>query len=195
MKINILYYLIVVFSVTSCVKFKGDIPNDYRELLGAYKTDDTIYFKSNLKDYDTIRISSIDSFSVEQGPDNFPFKQINIRTEYLPKNKWNFGIELRKSNNKYDSIVNDKFIELTKEQANNRQNGIKYEVYARYRDFSGELQGRKLKTNKIDTIVTERETGLDILEKYPVTEIYWSLDKGMIGYKKKDGQVYKLVEK
>jgi hypothetical protein len=183
-----------MFSVISCVKFDSDISKDYRNLLGAYKIDDTIYFKSNLKDYDTIRISSIDSFSTGQGPDNFPFKQINIRTEYLPKNKWNFGIELRKSTNKYDSIVNDKFIELTKVQVNNSQNGMEYEVYAKYRDFSGKLQGEKLKINKIYTIITEGETGLDILEKYPVTEIYWSIDKGMVGYKKKDGQVYKLVD-
>jgi hypothetical protein len=179
---------------TKCVKFNSDIPKDHRKLLEIYKIDDTIYFKSNRNDYDTIRISSIDSFSTGQGPDNFPFKQINIRTEYLPKNKWNFGIELRKSNNKYDSIVNDKFIELTKTQINNSKSGIKYEVYTKYRDFSGKLQVRSLKINKIDTIVAERETGLDILEKYPVTKIYWSIDKGIIGYTKKDGQVYKLIE-
>ena len=194
MKINVLYFLAITFMFVSCVKFNDDIPKDYKKLLTTYKINDTIYFKSNLSDYDTIRISSIDSFSVEQGPDNFPFKQINVRTEYLPKNKWNFGLELRKSSNKYDSIVNDNFIELTKAQVSNSQNGIAYEVYIKYRDFCGILQGGNLKISKIDTIVAESNAGLDLLEKYPISQIYWTLEKGMVGYKKKDGQVYKLVK-
>ena len=56
MKINVLYFLAITFMFMSCVKFNDDIPKDYKKLLTTYKINDTIYFKSNLSDFDTIRI-------------------------------------------------------------------------------------------------------------------------------------------
>ena len=174
--------------VTSCVKFNGDIPKVYRKLLGAYKVNDTIYFKSNLKDYDTIRISSIDSFSTGQGPDNLPFKQIHIRVEYLPYNKWHEGgYLLGNKSGKYDSIENQKFISIIKTQ---KPKATNYSVAVSYRSSSELLDFKKLSKQKFDTLFFDNKTN----NNENITESYWSIDKGMVGYKKKEGQVYKLVE-
>lgn len=61
-----------------------------------------------------------------------------------------------------------------------------------YRDFSGVLNFEELEKTGIDTVKTARGSLRDTLNLDSVIEVYWSKDKGMIGYKKKDGQVYKL---
>lgn len=184
-----LFYLTILLMVYGCITFDGEIPLEYRKQLNHYKLNDTIYYRSNLNDLDTITIRSFDSISIKQGPDNLPFKKINLRIEYLPKNKWFDGIVLSRITKKYDSIENQSFIWLEKEM---RSKESLFKMGIEYRDFSGVLNFEELEKTGIDTVKTARGSLRDTLNLDSVIEVYWSKDKGMIGYKKKDGQVYKL---
>lgn len=192
MKINILYYLIILLMVTSCVKYNGDIPKEYKKLIGAYKLNDTFYFKSNLNDLDTIKVVKLDSLQMKnQGPSSLPHKQINLEILHLPFNKWNSGIDETNPN----KIINECLVTIFKQQTNRHPEDDDFGIYINYRDFFGELDMEKLRFKKKDTIKADTTEYLPKkLIEDTVIEIYWSLDKGMIGYKKKDGQVYNLVD-
>ena len=181
--------LIALQMVYGCIKFDGEIPIKYRKQINHYRVNDTLYYKSNFNDLDTIIIKSLDSISIGQGPDNLPFKRINLRIEHLPNNRWFDGIILSNSTKKYDSIKNQKFVGLYKEIM---QNKSLLEIGITFRDFSGSLNFEKLEKKGIDTIKTMRGSLNDTLIPDSVMEVYWSKEKGMIGYKKKDGQVYNL---
>lgn len=181
-----LFLLVIVYG---CIEFNGDIPIQYRSQLNHYKLKDTLFYRSNLNDLDTLRITSIDSLSVKQGPDNFPFKMINLRVEHLPNNKWFDGIILSKKTNHYDSIKNQSFIRLTKEMMPNESI---FRMDVTFRDFYGSIDLEKLEKTGKDTVKAKNNSLRDTLNSDSVIEVYWSKEKGMAGYKKKDGEVYKL---
>lgn len=181
---------LIVLIIYGCVEFDGNIPLKYRKQLNHYELNDTIYYRSNLDDLDTITIRSFDSISIRHGLNNLPFKKINLRIEYLPDNKWFEGIVLSEITKKYDSIKNQSFIWLEKEMSNSK---TLIEMGIEYRDFRGRLNFEKLESTGIDTIKTQRGSLRDTLTSDSVIEIYWSKDYGMVGYKKNDGQIYSLV--
>lgn len=188
-------FIILSLIILSCIKYDEYINPQYRQLLNHYNVGDTIIFKSNLKKYDTILISNLDSVGVRHGLSTLPFKSIRLRIKHMPNNIWHDGFVLKKSSNRYDSIVDLTFIHLYKEQYKNNRDSDHYDIHIRYRDFSGTLNLKKLNENLKDTIMTQRGRGRDILKEESVIEVYWSFDKGMIGYKKNNGEVYHLVDR
>lgn len=187
MRLKLSYLIVLQFTLFSCVKFDEEIPIEYRNQLNHYSLNDTIYYKSNLKDLDTIIVNNIDSSEVKiNSPSNIPNKSISINIKHLPLNNWSFG-KVKQN----DSIKNQSLITVFKEMNYNHND---YYCNISYRDFSGLLNFKKLKEIGIDTIKTERGFLKDSLKLGSVIEVYWSIDSGMIGYKKNDGQIYKIVQ-
>jgi len=186
---SILYLLIILLITFSCVKFDGEIPINYRQQFNHYTLNDTIFFISDYNDLDTIVIKSMDSISeIHNGITTLPYKKIVLRAEYLPKNKWFDGIILSEKTKKYDSIKNHSFIWLFKDIQSKKS---LYEIGISYRNFEGNIDLEKLESKGIDTIKNSSYLR-DSLNLDFVIEVYWSKEKGMIGYKKKDGQVYEV---
>ncbi|MEZ4802802.1 MAG: hypothetical protein R2797_08505 [Gelidibacter sp.] len=192
--------LLLCFTTLSCIKYDGKIPNEYRKPFSHYKTNQIIYFRSNLNDYDTLKIEKIDSFiSKSNGLYHLPSKKIFLSVSYCLKNynKENIFLYKRlqsKTTRKFDSIANLEFITLNKEQSSEEDN---YSVHIRYRNFSGYLNIEKT-TDTINNVLSGKTYSGENVATFKsdwVTRIYWSQNKGMIGYEKEDGQIYQLFEK
>lgn len=195
MKNNVNFFLLFVIFFNSC-KIDETIEKKYRQPFSHYSIGDTIFFKNNTNSFDTIRITSIDSFSNNGGHSSPPFKMINLKIEHLPINKWYNYLTSDETNTKLDTIHTD-LIHLFKDQSWNKKND-KYHLHISYQDFSGILSDDFFQNKKmIDTILTERGRASFSrikLKEESIVEVYWSYNKGMIGYKKLNGNVYELVD-
>lgn len=194
MKNEIYLFLIFGMFFISC-KVDETIEEKYRQPFSHYSIGDTIFFKNNTKGLDTIRIASIDSFSTSGGLSSPPFKVINLKIEHLPINKWYSYLISDGTNTKLDTILTD-FIHLYKYDHWNKKHD-KYYMHVQYRDFYGVLDVNKIHKNKIDTIKPKKLYGdrANELDEEAIIEVYWSLNNGLIGYKKNNGEVYKLFNK
>ncbi len=192
MKNNVYFFLLFVIFFNSC-KIDETIEKKYRQPFSHYSIGDTIFFKNNTNSFDTIRITSIDSFSNNGSLSSPPLKFINLKIEHLPINKWYDGLTSDKSNTKLDTIHTN-FIHLYKDQHLSKKDD-KYGISVNYRNFNGKLDIEEILKNKFDTIKPRTRYAKRLLNEESVIEIYWSYDKGMIGYKKNNGEVYHLVEK
>lgn len=191
---NIFLMSLLVTVCHSCIKYDDEIDERYRKQINHYKKGELLVYANNLKEYDSIKIVNLDSSSTSQGPSNLPFKSIYLEIEHIPNNYWNNGIVLRKSTKKYDSVANQRFFSIIKRQNSNNKIDDDYSFPVEYRDFLGSLNMQTLNDKKIDTIhsiLSENKK----LNDSSVIEVYWQIDKGMIGYKKNNGSTYKLVEK
>lgn len=198
-KIIILFLSVTMFG---CVKYNGDIPAKYREPFLHYKSGQIIHFKSNLNDFDTLKIEGLDSIEVKShGPDNLPGKTIFLQAsyglkKYTKKNHFLYDILLRESTGKYDSIGNLQFLNLNKGQRSDQKND-QFSLHVDYRNFSGELNIEK-SYDTIRNVFTGKTLDGENFESFGpdwVTEIYWSAKDGLVGYKKEDGQIYSIYKK
>lgn len=185
-----LFFLITTLILFGCIEFDSEIPLKYRRQIDHFKLNDTIYFGDNHNDIDTIVIAGIDSSEIEKnGPSNIPIKSISLNIKHLPLNNWNFGKVPKKNFKGYDSIVNQSLITINKEIYKNHD---EFYLMISYRDFYGSLNFEKLEITGTDTLKTERGSFRDTLNSDSVIEVYWSNEKGMIGYKKNNGQIFKI---
>ena len=68
-----------------------------------------------------------------------------------------------------------------------------YSLHIGYRDFSGSINYEKLSKYGTDTINTNRGQGRDKLIDSSIVTVYWNIDKGLVGYKTKNGIEYELL--
>lgn len=168
-----------------CISYNGHMESKYTNLIGMYKINDTVFFRSENNDLDTIKISSIDSMIVKDpGPDNTPMKKISIKIRHLPLNKWNNGIDYN------DEILDEELISILKSQISNNLVDDRYSVFIQYRGFF--KQYNPLFAKQTDTIFLGTNKHL---KNNAVVEMYWDTNKGLVGYKNNDGHVYKVVDR
>ena len=177
--------LIFLLILTSCDKYDLRIDSEYRTALISYKIPDTIYFQSeqNPLELDTIRITSIDS--IRQYPTIGtvpPIKEIYLRVEHLPIDHWK----------------EEKIAGTNKKQKNQRMITLSntFEdccvIEIKYREFKSSIGKDNFDLKKkIDTL--KRNSPIKIKDDY-ITELYWSNENGILGYKKHNGQVYKALK-
>lgn len=191
MKINKYLLTLSFLLILSCIKYDGTIKDKYRKQLNIYKIGEIIVFKSKV-DLDSIQITGIDSSSTTQGPSNVPMKGIGLEIRHIPNHIWHDGIKLSKTGH-YDSISDQSFINIGKQQRSNNPKDDIYSFHIFYRDFSGSIDYEELVMFKTDTISTNRGQGRDKLNDSSVVKIYWNIEKGLVGYQKKNGLEYKLI--
>jgi hypothetical protein len=179
-------WILIFFSallISACNKYNLDIESSHRKLLNLYSINDTIYFKNQLGELDTIKIIGIDSIETKRHylgtvP---PMKSINLRIQHLPINNWK---ENSITGLRNDEIKNQSLITISKVYIQESE----FETHAkvRFRDFKGYLNFDKI----IDTINSEYTEFKPTEDKVEI--LYWSNDKGIIGYKKRNGLEYHL---
>ena len=151
--------------------------SNYRKSLNQFQIGDTVYFDSS-QDVDTMRITALDSSETTQGPDNLPFKQLNLRVEYLPINKWYDGRE-------NDKISNSRYLVLHKDQRSNNKTEDKYYLHLEYRGFSTKID---IENNQLQ--ILKPKPLYDSINTEPIKEIYFSMKDGLVGYKLTNGRIY-----
>lgn len=182
---KLIFIFILLILVSSCCDFDFHIPTKYTTEMNSFEKGDTIYFESNLKDFDTIRITGIDS-KEECGTFGMvaPYSDLNLRIEHLPKNKWNDGITVSNQNGE-KTMLNQSLISIRKSAGN--IDSEKPEVWIHYRDFWAELSVSTYDSIEVITLLdNETDKNIDSID-----EIYWSNQIGITGYRKRDGQVYR----
>ncbi len=178
------FLIILIFSsvIISCDKYDLRIDTEYRIALNSYNISDTIYFQSeqNPMEFDTIWITNIDS--IRQYPKIGtvpPMKEIYLRIEHLPIDNWKE--EMIAGTN--EKRKNQPMITISNIFENCCQIRLKFrEFESSIGKYSFDLR------KKIDTL--KRDSPIKIKDDY-ITELYWSNENGIIGYKKYDGQVYR----
>ena len=170
--------IILLISICySCKEYDREIDEKFRKHIDMYSPGDTLYYESNLKDLDTFKIEKIDSTFMD-GSILYPSsKTVEVEIKHLPNNKWITGQSV--GENGEPLVYNELLFHVRKDLNSN-----KYQCGIWYRDLYSAIDVNK----KIDTLI--RRTNNKFLDNESVVEIYWSRDNGMIGYRKKDGQVY-----
>tara|TARA_B100000949_G_C14126301_1_gene384710 strand:- start:46 stop:603 length:558 start_codon:yes stop_codon:yes gene_type:complete len=179
---KILLILILAQGINSCKKYDLEIKPEYRVALNYISKKKIIYFENQFKDLDTIKIIGLDS--IREVPiigNTHPHKTINLRIEHLPKNNWKeiqlYGDPTKPKPQAILSIDNsfEKCCNIT----------------IQYRDFIGTIYKKEnLDLTKNDTIYSDI-TDMNLTEN-SVTTVYWNMKKGVVGYEKKNGEIYKV---
>lgn len=189
---NLIPFIFALFALllNSCIKNNNKFSSDYENQFNNYLLNDTLFFQDSNKNLESFFISEIDSSSSNTISINTGlfFSKI-IRVNHLPKNLWYDYKEYSKINKKYDSIVDQVFISISKDQHSNNIKDDVYNFWVSYRDFSSSLDLKEIKNKKIDTIKNASTSN----KPKEIKEIYWDYKKGMIGYKKENGSIFKLV--
>lgn len=180
MRSRILQIFLLSLILVSCDKYDLEIDPEFRTTINYYRLNDTIFFQSeqNLMEYDTIRISGIDS--IRQYPtisDVHPMKRISLRIEHLPSDNWKEPRIIGRE------VENQPMITVSNSFENCCQ------VRLKYREFESPIP-QKISdeiNNKIDTLM--RQSPIKIKNDF-ITELYWSNKEGIKGYRKHNGQVY-----
>lgn len=175
----------------SCRLDKGVDSKEFYRLsslvLKNYKLNDTIVFKSNLNNYDTIKIVEIDTIDNSR-PYNFLISReeciisIQVGVQYLPKKESYQGF-LQSKSGKYDSIGNQNFIIL---HANYEAKNPKYDRYLYFKHSSGNIS----LTKDIDTIKSDM-----YIKANDITELYWSKERGLTGYKTNLDEIFTIINR
>lgn len=181
----------LLFLFQSCIKYDGNIKKEYRNQINHYQSGQIIVYTDGLSKRDSVRVIGVDSSATSHGPSNLPFKNVFLMIEHIPNNYWNDGIVLRKSTKKFDSVAKQKLLSIIKTQKSNNENDDEYAFPVEYRDFFGTLNFKSLNKKKVDTIRCILKNKR--LSDSSVIEVYWHIDKGMIGYKKNNGSNYNLI--
>lgn len=173
------FLLILFFLCFSCKKYDVEIPEIYKKPLKYYSINDTIYYESKSGDLDTMKIVGIDSSEVTRiylgtVP---PMKTISLRVQYLPIDHW------QEEKIAGDDVLSQPLIEIIR--FNSGQNQLSVIINLKCRDFEGEVSNMD---KKVDTIFSEFSRFKPSQEKVDV--VYWSNNKGIVGYKKRNGSEY-----
>ena len=188
LKTNFFIYTVIFFLFVNCIEYSDQIDPNYRNLFSNYKVDNFIVFINTMNDRDSIRIVNIDSSKTSHGPSNLPFKEISIEIEHYPINHWNNGIVRNNSSKTYQSLLS-----IIKEQRSNNKEEDVYLLSIALQDFIGALDYDNLYNRKVDTVLRFNNEQRKLTDS-SVIEVYWHIDKGLIGYKKQNGTIYNLID-
>ncbi|PWL38717.1 hypothetical protein DKG77_10745 [Flagellimonas aquimarina] len=174
--------LLILTQLISCHNCDFEIDKNLIEDFNSYEKGQIIYFESNQADLDTIEISGTASYEVCHSLTVQDYKISDIRIEHLPKNKWKssspkWANDKRKITDNNQSILN---VDMRFES-----DGPKYTKWIEFRDFAGEIKVKNSIEEIIDTILMDSKQA-------EITQVYWSNKNGLVGYKKFDGQVYRI---
>jgi hypothetical protein len=172
-------FALILFS-SCCDEFDFGIDPEYKVELHSLKKNDTIYFLSDSKDLDTIRIIGIDSFRICPTVNQSATKMLELKIEHLPNNNWIDGLSTNPEGPEM-TVINQSLISIVKKPARDT-----YDYWIHYREFSNNYDKNK-SSNKIDTIKRDFFPEID---GNAVVEVYWSKEIGILGYKKEEGQTY-----
>ena len=176
-------YLFLPTLLIACHDCGYEMDNQLVRDFNNYEEGQVIYFESNKGDLDTIKISGIDSYEICHSFTVQNYKIIDLRIEHLPKNKWKsnrpkWDEKKRKAVHGNQSLIN---VDMRFSSAQPT-----YTKWIEFRDFSGELEVHHSGKEVVDTISGE-------LNQTEISHVYWSNHKGLIGYQKSDGQLYRLI--
>jgi hypothetical protein len=166
--------LLISIVTTGCCNYDHDysFPAVFNRQLKHYAINDTIYFKSNLNDLDTISIAGFDSTVVCGSVFYPPQKEIGLMINDLPV-----------GDGKEDYYKRRHALVIL-----NKYNKNSY-LYIRYRDFMEMLELEDLEgKGDVITIHTKKKQSL---KPENIIEVQWSLSKGLLGYTKLNGETYK----
>lgn len=173
-----------------------------QSLVSSYKLNDTIYFRNQYDDYDTMCISSIDSIDRYGAILGFSRKNIAVDIKHLPQNIWTDGVELSKDGKR--KVLDQTLIVI--EKSNIKDSNDIY-IGVHYRDFYGDFRD----TNKI--IINQLLSDLGITNYWEIrtdssryswikkhekeksaliTKIIWTEKFGLTAYYKENGDFYKI---
>ncbi len=186
--------LITSLTIVSCFtddELPFDFSDDLKKTVIPYQENDLIYFKNQLEDLDTLRISSKktieqnDSFSVQA------FKNVTVSCEHLPFNKWTEGFIFSTESNE-NEIINQELITISADE-NSESLSI------RYRDFSifvNELPEKKESDLLNDLNLREYWEFIDSNpnnEPSSIIKIIWTEKYGLTAYYNMEGDFYLIT--
>jgi hypothetical protein len=199
-------YLTILFLITDCkcgFSHSGfKFSKLQKSLTINYKLSDTIYFKNQVNDFDTIYISEIDSMDRYGAILGFPRKNISVNIKHLPQNIWTDGVELSQDGKK--KILDQTLIAIEKSDL---QNPNDIYIGISYRDFQGEFTDtNNIIQNKLfsyagvdnyweiktDSIRYEQIKNKKQKKSSLITKIIWTDKFGLTGYYKENGEFYKI---
>ncbi|WP_420320365.1 hypothetical protein [Flagellimonas sp.] len=180
--INRILYILIPAAFISCHDCGFEIDKRLIEDFNNYQKGQTIYFESNKADLDTIKIIEIESFEVCNSFMVQDYKVAHVRIAHLPQNKLKSNTSNWDEEKKEATDRNQALIEVDMRDASSMP---LYTKWIGFRDFSSELKVIRSDREVVDTITKDSKNG-------EVVQIYWSNKKGLIGYKKSDGQIYKV---
>jgi len=182
MKKNIFYILIFLICV-SCFTPEYKLTQKEKEF-NPYRKGDKLVFESNSKELDTFYISKID-LVFNDGLGIIEYKQaLRITEGKLPEkddihDKTTFLLEIRSG-------------------------GSKEETYVEFRDFIGKRQYlSKLINKSTETLITDFMSFDDVIliksdkswdYNSMIYEYYWSLENGVVRFKKGDSTIWTLKD-
>src|SRR5690606_25809958 len=104
-----------------------------------------------------------------------------LRIEHLPKNNWK-EIQLygNRTKPKLQAILS---VDNSFEKCCN--------ITIEYRDFKGTIYKNENLNSTINDTVYSDMTNMNLTEN-SVTAVYWNMKKGVVGYEKKNGEIYKI---
>jgi hypothetical protein len=198
-KIRYLFFLAIITLMTDCkcgLNRSGFKFSKLQEsFVNSYRLNDTVYFKNQSNDFDTILISKIDSIDRYGAILGFPRKSISINIKHLPKNSWTDGIELSQDGDK--KILSQTLITIEKTDIKNPNNIY---IGISYRDFFGILTDtNQIFTNQISSdLSVANHWEIDSWNKDKkhetplITKVIWTKKFGLTGYYKGNGDFYKI---
>ncbi|MCV9385363.1 hypothetical protein [Reichenbachiella ulvae] len=194
--ILIFFALLILYGCSGNCDFT--ISKAYREFLFEYHKGDTIFFRSNTGDLDTLLISSYDT-TEHCGSGIMAYRRKDFRTgiQHLPSNNWIGG---REGNNE----LNQDLFVLEKSFRSNPDSGCF--IYVSYRDFEGELENiSSIKHN--DSLshlgVSEywqiKKSNYDSRNGAPIPDdkihsVIWTKEFGLTRYEYGNGEVYTIMK-
>jgi hypothetical protein len=184
---KVFFYIIFIIFLNCCKSNVKKIDDNLfydlsSEVLKSYKLNDVICFKSNLNNFDSIKIVEIDTLEIKD-PSYSINKQaqekiINVKIQYLSNSKTYEGF-LQSKSGKYDSIGNQDFLSIHAII----ENETNYYAYISYKEIISKLPLKK----PIDTI---NNTNFNTKNPKQIKEIYWTKNMGLSGYKTIDNEIY-----
>lgn len=192
MKVILPICMFLVHIISSC-GCDGNTEFDKRHLavFNLYEIGDTLFFSNENGDLHTVEIAE-----KQEWVQNCLLSSKSINVIHHPKNRWFDGHEATEQGLRK---LNQSMISIGKEIApQGHDQYSEYSIYIKYRNFHEKLEDsikptvsqifNYLGINKFH-LLKNSETKLDSTD---VSEIYWSNEFGIIGYKLKNNDVFKL---
>jgi hypothetical protein len=195
---KIINCIVIILIANGCCEFKEDdfkFSSDFQSILQPYNEGDTVFYVSTLGDMDTVAISTIDTFqSCKIGfLASEPSRSVSVEIIHLPNNNWIAGTVLHED--KPPELLNQGLVTIVKYPID-----TSYYIAFQYRDFAASLYDLPLKEHGellLDLGINEywrinSDVPYDPQKENAVSEMIWSLEYGLTGYFKQNGEFYKI---
>jgi hypothetical protein len=186
--------------ISSCCMINSsefEFSKEHLSLIENLTLGDTVFFRNEYNDYDTIKISNIDIRQECGGIMGYPHKTYICNIKHLPKNIYYDGTVRQPDGT--ERILDQNLITISKFPSHMPDK--QYSVIINFRDFSGEIISiDKIKTDSLfhdfgvqkyweitsvgDTIISDSSR---------ISKVYWSQKFGLTGYHLYNGAFYKRV--